>query len=883
MSLFRLLLRLYPKGFRERYRAELEGMFLESRREARYRGRFGAGRFWFDIIVDLVVGAWRQRRSSVVPDDAGDFPRRSEMDTILQDLRDASRQCVRRPGFAAVAVLSLALGIGANSLIYGLVDGFVFHPFPYPQADRFMSIGVNFPKLSSNVDYLEVLSPADYLDIRTARSFAATGAFDLGNRNLSGGDQPERVFTALLLDDLFPVLQVKPALGRGFTRDELAPGGSRPVAIISDRLWRSRFGADPNILNRPIRIAGDAASVVGVMPPGILVAGTDLWLPWGGDPAAMPRTVRQFNVVARLAPGVSAAQANAELATIAAAVDQRERAAFKEYEGWRLVATPFASAIMRDARPAAFLLVGAVALVLLIACANIAGLFLARATSRQRELAVRVALGAGRWRIARHLLTEAALIACAGAAAGLALASTGLKAAVALLPAQLTMFGLEAHVNARVLAWTAALAVVSAALVAAIPAFSATRTDPQDALKADARGAGTRSGTRLRAALVVAEIALSAVLLLGAGLFLRSFANIQRVDRGFDADGVMTMRLTLPRERYEGEKANAFFDRLVERIGALPGVRAVAAASQFPPDESFSTPFTLDGTPSETGHIPTAMVTVASPAYFDTLRVPIRRGRAFSATDRLDAPRVAIVNRAFVDRYLAGSDALGRRLQIGDAAGGPWTIVGVAANVRNAGLTQPVQPELYVPVRQQTLWNQLFVLTRADTGAAALMPALRETVRSLDADQPIYAVQSLEQAIADSSFQQRTAAVLIAVFAAIAMLLAAVGIFGVMSYSVAARTQEIGIRMSVGASRAEILRLVLAQAGRLATSGLLIGLAIGLAGGRALGGMLYGVAPTDPVTLAAVAATLALVAVLAAWVPAARAMRIDPMVALRYE
>jgi putative ABC transport system permease protein len=376
---------------------------------------------------------------------------------------------------------------------------------------------------------------------------------------------------------------------------------------------------------------------------------------------------------------------------------------------------------------------------------------------------------------------------------------------------------------------------------------------------------------------------LSVVLLLGAGLFLRSFANIQRVDPGFDARGVMTMRLTLPRERYEEEKANVFFDRLVERIGALPGVRAVAAASQFPPDESFSTPFTLDGAPPETGHIPTATITVASPAYFDTLRVPLRRGRVFSAADRLDAPRVAIVNQAFVDRYLAGSDAIGRRIGIGDAGARPWTIVGVAANVRNAGLTQPVQPELYVPVRQQTLWNQLFVLTRADTGAAALMPALRETVRSLDADQPIYAVQSLEQAIADSSFQQRTAAVLIAVFAAMAMLLAAVGIFGVMSYSVAARTQEIGIRMSIGASRAEILRLVLAQAGRLAASGLLIGVTIGLAGGRAVGGMLYGVAPTDPATLAAVAATLALVAVLAAWVPAARAMRIDPMQALRYE
>jgi putative ABC transport system permease protein len=885
VKIFRLLLRLYPRRFRERYRAELEALFLESRCESRYGGRTGALRFWFDIITDLIAAGWRLRWSRALPAQSGDRPRRTEMNTMLQDLRYACRQFVRRPGFALVAVLSLAIAIGANSLIYGLVDGFVLHPFPYPHADRLMSIGVSFPKVSSDVDYFEVLSPGDYLDIRAAQSFAAAGAFDLANRNLSGGDQPERLFTALLLDDLFPVLQVKPVLGRGFTREELAPGG-RPVAIISHRLWQSRFGGDPNILSRPIRIGSDAASVVGVMPPGILVAGTDLWLPWGGDPEKMPRNIRTFNVIGRLAPGVSAARANAELAAIASAVDQRERATYKEYEGWRLVATPFASASMRDLRPAAFLLVGAVALVLLIACANIASLFLARSTSRRRELAVRVALGAGRWRIAQHLLTEAAVLALAGAAAGLAVAWIGLQGAVALMPTRLTMFGLEAHISGRVLAWTGLLAIASAVLVAAIPALSATRADPQDALKADVRSAGARPGARLRGAIVVAEIALSIVLLLGAGLLLRSFVNIQRVNPGFNPRGVLTMRLTLPRDRYEGEAANAFFDRVIDRIAVLPGVRAVAAASQFPPDESFSTRFALEAAAQDEGSLPTTLITVATPAYFDTLRVPLRRGRTFDASDRLDSPPVAVVNRAFADRYTPSEDAIGRRIQIGDPAGArTWTtVVGIVADFKNQGLTQAVRPEVYVPVRQQTLWNQLFVLTRADaTAAAGLLPAVRAAVRGVDADQPIYAVQSLEQATADSSFQQRIAALLMGIFAAAALLLTAVGIFGVMSYSVTARTQEIGIRISVGASRSEILRLVFGQVARLAAAGLLIGVAILLAAARALRGMLFGVAPMDPLTIVAVAGTLAAVAVLAAWVPAARAIRIDPVEALRYE
>ena len=348
------------------------------------------------------------------------------METLFQDVRYALRQFARRPGFSAVAVLSLGLAIGGNSLIYGLLDGFVFHPFPYPQPDRLVAVGVAFPKLSAETTYVEALSPAEYLDIRANKTFAHAASFDLGNRNVSGGDVPERVFTALLLDDLFPVIGMAPALGRGFTAEELGPNGP-PAAIISHRLWQSRFGGDPAILTRAIRISGRAASIVGVMPPGLVLIGTDLWIPWGGDPLTVPRNRRQFNVLARLAPEASLEQANAELAAVAGRVTQAEKERFAEYENWRLTATPWAAALLRDIRPAAFMVLGAVGLVLLIACANLTNLFLARSSTRQRELAVRLALGAARWRLIRLVLTESVLLGIAGAAVGLAIAWVGLR------------------------------------------------------------------------------------------------------------------------------------------------------------------------------------------------------------------------------------------------------------------------------------------------------------------------------------------------------------------------------------------------------------------------------------------------------------------------
>ena len=894
--IYAALLYLYPRAFRARYRTELLEVFEVERAQPRHRGARGALRFWRFILPDLCASAarqrWRTLRAFSVDRNGGGVPRlpnpprRSFMETLVQDVRYALRQFARRPGFTAVAVLSLALGIGANSVIYGLLDGYVFNPFPYPDAHRLMAIGTTFPKVSSDTTYVETLSPAEYLDIRGVKSFSAVGAFDLGNRNLSGGDVPERVFTAFLADDLFPVLGMKPLLGRGFTAEELAPDGP-PVAIISHRLWRNRLGSDPRILERPVRIGGQTTSVVGVMPPGLTLVGTDMWLPWGADPLQVPRNARNLTIVARLAPGASAQQANAELAALAGRVQQEHSGTFKEYEGWRLTATPWAAAMMQDLRGAAVMLLVAVALVLLIACANLTNLMLARASSRSRELAVRLALGAARWRIARQLLTESVLLALIGAAAGLLVAHIALQFSSAIIPAQFQALGLGASVNVRVLGWSVAAALAAAVLVALLPMLQASRTDPHDSLRSETRTGANRAGTRVRQGLIVAEIALSVVLLLGAGLLLRSVRNIQSTELGYDPKGVLAMRLTLPAQKYRtGEAMMAFFEELARRVSAEPGVTAAAMASQRPPSGAFNAQVEVEGSVASGATLPSADTTVASRDFFRTLGVPLARGRLFDSSDTPAAPPRVIVNSAFVRSYLKDRDPLAARIRLmGRGGPGPWTeIVGVVGDARNNGAASPVRPEVFIPMEQgRDVWNQLFLIVRGTGPATDLLPQVRSVVASMDPEQPVYAIQTLEETLAQSSFQQRITGLLLSIFAAVALVMAAVGIYGVMSYAVSTRTREIGVRMAIGAERSDVIRLVLGQVVRMVIAGAVIGVALLLIGGKFLSGLLHGVTPSDPLTIAVVIATLGAVALLAAWIPARRASRVNPIEALRYE
>ena len=807
------------------------------------------------------------------------------MENLVQDFRYAARLLARRPGFTTVAVLSLAIGIGGNAAIFGLVDGFVLNPFPYPEPSRVVGIGVTFPRLSGEQSFVEALSPAEFLEIRESRTIRDIAAFDLGNRNISGGDRPERVFTGFALTDPFSAFGLQPVQGRGFTKEELAPNGA-PAAILSYRLWQSRFAGDPALVGRAVRVNGQPTTVVGIMPPELLVLGVDLWVPWGADPLMLPRNARQFTVIGRLAPGATLQHANAELAAIASRISQAHGAQYTEYEGWRLTATPWAEALMRDTRPAAFLLLGAVTLVLLIACANLSNLLLARSTSRQREVAVRLALGAGQLRIARHLLAETALLAGIGAALGLALAHASLSAIVTLVPAQLESLGLRAVVNARVIAWTAVFTLGSVVLVALLPLVQTMHTDPQEFLKSDSRGTtAARGPRRLRHALIVIEIALSVMLLAGAGLLMRSFVNLRQVDPGFDSSNVLTMRLTLPQERYRGQAINQFFQQLIDRLEATPGVRAVSAASQFPPRGPFTMQFRMLERDSSGPTLPTAMATVASANHFRTLGLPIVGGRGFTDRDRADAPRVIVVNQAFASRYFAGTTAIGQRVTLGspDQQMPPMEIVGVVGDTRNQGVTAPAAPEIFVPMHQQTVYNQLFLLVRTSGAPGDMLPSVRREIAAVDPEQAVYAIQTLDDAFAAATFQQRVSMILLGVFAAVALSLAAIGIYGVMSYAVSTRTQEIGVRMAVGADRSQVLWLVLRQVLRLTLVGLAIGVGAVVAGGGALSRLLFEVRPSDPTTIAAVTIALGSVALFAGWLPAWRASRIDPVDALRNE
>ena len=900
----RALIRLYPREFRQRYEREILQLvragWMERARSATNRAILA---FWLSVVVDLGASVIRERARSFREWQRDRHRRRRArahgspeehsthgegMGTLAQDVRYAWRTVRKSPGFALVIIVSLALGIGANTLIYSVVDGILLRPFPYPDADRIVSFAPTYPAMSGERRFIEAISPPEYTDIvRDVKSVEKVFAFDLGNRNISGGDQPERVFTGFIWGDPMASIGVRPFLGRSFRPEETTQGGE-PIAVISHRVWQSRFGGDSTIIGRTIHVNGQATEVIGVMPPGFLLIGTDLWLPMATDPSRIPRQARQWTLLGRLRDGATMAEANAEVRTLAGRIEREYGSERKEYAGWRLEVDTWTNAVVGDFRAAGQILLGAVTLVLLIACANIASLLLARATARQRELAVRRALGAGRWRISRQLLTESILLAVGGGALGLGLAYALIGPMTSLFPEMLTSAGVTATLNGRVLLYTLAIAIASGLLFGIAPALQGVRGGSREWLTGEGtagRMTTSLGGRRLRSAFVVAEIALSLVLLVGAGVLLRSFARLQSVDAGFDTRNVLTMRISLPREQYRGVDVATFFDEVSRRLAATPGVRAAGAATQFPPGNAFTTQMTVDGEAPPAGdQRPAVDITNVAGDFFGSLGYSLKSGRLLTTTDNATAPLVAVVNESAARKLLGAGNPVGKRIALGDRTPPRWVeVVGVVGDVRNRGLTELPAPEVFVPVHQELAgWNnQLFLTIRTQADPLGTLPAVRRAVASVDAQQPLYSIRTLDGAFAEAVSQRRSAMQLIAIFAGVALVLAAVGIYGLMSHMVNERTHEIGIRMTLGAAGGDVLGLVVRQTVKLVVIGAVLGMGGALALGRFLSGLAFGITPSDPTTLSVVTALLVLVALAATLIPARRAIRVTPLVALR--
>ncbi len=830
----------------------------------------------------LAAGGLEQLKESTRDARAGIF-----WETLAKDLRQGVRSLLRTPGFTATAVLALALGIGASTAIFSVVEAVLLRPLPYRDPGRLVVVmhhGDN------------PVAPANFLDWRRqATAYERMGAADFWVPNLTDGDFPESVQAVRLTSDVLVLLGVRPRLGRLFRADEENPGRDH-TAVLSDALWRRRFASDPAVLGRSIHLNGEAYTVVGVMPPGFefppfWATGTELWAPLALNERAASRDGQSLRLFARLKPGVPLPGARAEMASITARLERQYPGSNRD-----VTVTPLDELVVGKVRPALLVLLAAVACVLLIACANVAHMLLARATTRQKEIALRGALGAGRARILRHLLTESLILGAAGGAAGLLLAAGGIRALLALGPQHLPRLD-TIGLDLQVLAVTLGLSLSTGVAFGLAPALQASRRDPARALSEGERGSTEGAGrSRLRGVLVGSEVALALVLLIGAGLMIRSFLALQRIDPGFDSRGVLTMMVSVAGspESAPGKRA-AFYQEMTHRVEALPGVVSASAINHLPlAGDLWGWSFTIAGRPTPApGESPDAAYRVVLPGYFRTMGIPLVQGRDLAATDRLDAPGVVVINRWMADRYWPGQNPLGQRITFQNGQPNPtWlTVVGVAKNtVRDEWIAKP-WAETYLPFlqtptyleRTSTNYAYLTLVVRASGDPAGLAPSVRSAIRSIDRSVTISAVQTMDRVVEEATARPRFYLLLLATFAAIALALAAVGIFGVMSYAVSRRTHEIGIRLALGAQASDVHRLVIGQGMATALSGAAAGLAAALLLTRLMGSLLYGVGTTDPATFVLVSLVLTAVALLASWVPARRATRIHPLEAIRHD
>ncbi len=802
---------------------------------------------------------------------------------MLSDIRFAFRSLLKAPAFTFAAIICIALGVGANAAIFSVVNGVLLRPLPYPNAERLLAIWEREER--ADAEQRNVVSPANYLDWKAgSRSFEHIGATSSRRAALTGVADPEELAAQTVTASVFAVLGVQPALGRVITDHDEAPGTPN-VAVLSDALWRRRFGANPAVIGTTITLMGQTTEIVGVMPPSFrtLDADAEVWLPFGLDPARnyRERSGRFMSVLARLKPGVSVEQAAAELEGIAKRL-QVDHPAYNA--GWGVTVVPLHEQFVGDMRRPLAVLTGVVAFVLLIACANVANLQLTRAAGRQQEIAVRSALGAARWRLVRQLLGESVLLAVVGGALGL----LGASWAVQLLvrgARDLPMIG-EVGIDLRVVLFTAALTMLTALAFGLMPALGASRLHLSGALREGGRGtAGGRQ--RVRSVLAGAQVAMALVLLVGAGLLLKSFDRLTRQSPGFAPENVLTAQVTPPRSRYATDVARAqLVDRVVQRVRAIPGVVEAGAVNWLPFTGQAATGLTIPGRPPvPAGEEPNAEVRAVTPGYFRAMGIPLLAGEVMSGRESADGEVVVVINETLAKRFFPGESPLGRSVTV--AWGNPTTtgrVIGVVGDVRSMGLDAEPEPTTYWSTMQlgRSL-GQVGIAVRLAPGASGVKEAMLREVRAEDADLPLSEVKMMEVHLAESVARRRLTTTLVSAFGGVALLLAVVGLYGVIAYTVAQRTREIGLRLALGARTGDVKRLVLRQGLQLTLAGIGVGFAGALALSRVLAASLYDVKATDPLVFAGVAALLAVVALVASYLPAARAAKVDPMAALRSE
>jgi len=806
------------------------------------------------------------------------------MESLVSDIRYAFRNLVKRPGFTFIALITLALGIGVNSAIFSSVYALLINPLPFPNQDRVVAIWDKVP--ARGIEHNEVTF-ANYLDLRAqAQSFDQLALERWWSTNLTGGDSPERVQGFLVTANFLDVLGVRPIMGRNFAADENQPGKDA-VVIISYSLWQRRFGSDPNIINKTVTTNAITRTVVGVLPPRFnYPKGAEIYAPIAFTPELIKnRQNHAYYVIGRLKSNATMTGAQAEIDTIMG----RLAGQYPEANtGLGATVYPVVADTVRQYAPALWLMMAAVGFVLLIACANVANLMLARATGRRRELALRTALGASRWRIIRQLLVESFVIALLGGAAGVLVAYWGIDLLRTASPGEAARFAPgwdHLGINLPVLLFTLGISLLSGILFGLAPAWHVSKPELSDALKDGGRQVASGSH-RLRSLLVVSEIALSLVLLIGAGLMARSFLALLKTSPGFNADGVLTMNLILPSAKYKDDNQRAaFYSDLVQRVKSLPGVQSAAVVNYIPlGGANSSDAFLIEGAPEPpAGQENVGRYRVCTPDYFQTMGISMAKGRAFTEQDKTGSTPVVIVNETMARRFWPNGDAIGKRMRfLGPLDRSPWMeVVGIVQDVKHE-LNLPVISDYYLPHAQDS-WNAMVLVARTTVDPASMSDPIRQQVAAIDKDQPVFDVKTMNEVRAISVAVYSFGSATMGIFAVLALALAAVGIYGVMAYAVTQRTQEIGIRMALGARARDVLKLVVTSGMRMAVGGAIAGLIGAFVITRLMAGLLFGVSPTDLLTFGLVTAALLLVALLACYIPARRATKVDLLVALRYE